>query len=189
LYVTALTGALMLGTISEISMPLTEIRSRTRTLAKNLLTLAYRARFGSPDNSLASGRPPRGRQRSRFREEQEDPFSEGELDEGLLIKLDDLLQDMPPPDPGMIIAPSEWEAAGAAEDTVEMPARSDSAATMELDLVLPWEEEPRSTPLPPDPTADTRPPSALDTAAARRSEPERTRLRSNRLHLHPDPRP
>jgi REP element-mobilizing transposase RayT len=164
LYVTALTGALMLGTISEISLPLTEIRSRTRTLAKNLLTLAYQRDSEALTTRLqADARPAAGS--AAVLEEQEDPFSEGELDEGLLIKLDDLLQDMPPPDPGMIIAPSEWEAAGAAEDTVQMPARGDSAVTMELDLVLPWEEE-LSTPLPPDPTADTRPPSPLDTAAA-----------------------
>jgi len=159
LYVTRLSGALALATVSDVSLPLTQVRAGTRNLAKNLIEMiAHRERETEEQkrlNEIAAirqaapaapemgGAPPLTKTARQPEGEEED--SE-DTDSGLLIKLSDLLEEMPPPDPASVITPSEWEAA-APDDTHELkpPAdissRKNGSSPLLPDLVLPWEEE------------------------------------------------
>jgi DNA-binding response OmpR family regulator/REP element-mobilizing transposase RayT len=197
LYATLLSGGICLATISDVTLPLSQVRSRTRTLVRTLLTaiaqqateaeeqrLHDEAVMNRVDEVLAAGNDFRMQgmilPEAESIEEDSDEDADGDLGDGPLINLNDLLAGMPSPDPEVIITPSEWEAAAPDEAPAPAPepepvdAHSPAMPVTEEpphngvpELVLPWEEEDGSawaftTPLSPDPISDTQPAPLLD---------------------------
>jgi hypothetical protein len=169
LYAALLTGKVCLATVSDVTLPLSQVRSRTHALAKMLLQMVDQrgieaeeqqrldaAILSRVDDVLA---PVDHTKLAGLVLPEVEPTalaSEGGEDEDLdddgpLINLTDLLAEMPPPDPPFAFSKSEWEAA-APDDTAisihEMQTKMQPDEAPEEtppqdgvpDLILPWEE-------------------------------------------------
>jgi DNA-binding response OmpR family regulator/REP element-mobilizing transposase RayT len=173
LYVTRLSGVLALATVSDITLPLSQVRSRSRTLAKALVEMiAEREQEFAEQrrlNEVVAQRVhpvavPAAAEGVDHRVEPEggvDDDEDEETERDLVIKLSDLLDGMPSPDPGEIFTRSEWEAVSPGDAPESAKARQ-APESKTPGLVLPWEEDEvddhwMASPAAPDPVSDTRP--------------------------------
>jgi DNA-binding response OmpR family regulator/REP element-mobilizing transposase RayT len=183
LFATHLSGMLTLATICDVSLPLSQVRSSTRSLAKELLgTIARRESEPGIAIDLDAAvlervevvvSPPAEKITSpdiKSIPPEADEFGNDD-DEDLVINLDDLLFDMPSPDPIHIFTKSEWEAEMPESSDIvpeQVPNTQPSTMTDEKqqpdgipELVLPWEEQGSAiwsdaTPVSSSPAVDTQ---------------------------------
>jgi REP element-mobilizing transposase RayT/CheY-like chemotaxis protein len=169
LYAALLTGKVCLAVVSDVSLPLSQVRSRTRALAKMLLQMVDQRGIEAHEQQrldaailsrvdevlapvdqteLAGLVLPKVEPTALASEGGED---EDLNDDGPLINLTDLLAEMPPPDPPFAFSKSEWEAAAPDDTAVSLPELQTKMQPPEApeeippqdglpDLVLPWEE-------------------------------------------------
>jgi DNA-binding response OmpR family regulator/REP element-mobilizing transposase RayT len=162
LFATHLSGMLTLATICDASLPLSQVRSSIRSLAKELLGVIAR-RKTEPGTAMdldaavlervevvvsppAMMIPPDIKSIPLELDE-----FENDDDEDLVINLDDLLFDMPSPDPIHIFTKSEWEAEMPESSDIVPEQVPDTQPSIMMDekqqsggipeFVLPWEEQ------------------------------------------------
>jgi REP element-mobilizing transposase RayT/DNA-binding response OmpR family regulator len=183
LYVTRLWNSLALSTVSDASLPLTQVRSCTRKMAKRLLERILEHEQGVEESRWLADVDARRMKTAAgpwtdqaldgliLPEMEADPQDTELADDperGQVITLSDLMDEMTPTDHERIISRSEWEAAAPDNALEVQPSRNAAVEGKKAppyvvpDLILPWEDEALNTELLAPSVSDTHPAHSLE---------------------------